>query len=66
LGETGKLSYEGLFARGAPEAGRTRTAPRRAKYDFAIAYPDPGVGIGVGRRPHRGRCSFGRDRKAEL
>ena len=41
MGETGKLSYEGLFARGAPEAGRPRTAPRRAKYDFAIAYPDP-------------------------
>ena len=41
MGETGKLSYESLFARGAPKAGRSRSAPRRGRYDFAIAYPDP-------------------------
>ena len=41
MGETGKLSYESLFARGVPKAGRSRSAPRRGKYDFAIAYPDP-------------------------
>jgi 2-aminoadipate transaminase len=35
------FSYEGLFARSAPEP-QTTGPPRRAKYDFAVAYPDPG------------------------
>jgi 2-aminoadipate transaminase len=38
---TGKFSYADLFAKTAPEAGRPRTAARRGKYDFAVAYPDP-------------------------
>jgi 2-aminoadipate transaminase len=33
------FSYEGLFARNAPLT--TRGANRNAKYDFAVAYPDP-------------------------
>lgn len=35
-----KFSFEGLFAKNAPEA---REAPvvKRGKYDFAVAYPDP-------------------------
>ncbi|MCH8205718.1 MAG: PLP-dependent aminotransferase family protein [Chloroflexi bacterium] len=38
---TEKFSYASLFAKTAPEAGRPRTATRRARYDFAVAYPDP-------------------------
>ena len=34
-----KFSYEGLFAAGAPETPPGTT--RHAKYDFAVAYPDP-------------------------
>jgi 2-aminoadipate transaminase len=34
------LNYEGLFAKSAP-ARRARAATRRARYDFAVAYPDP-------------------------
>jgi len=41
LAATVKFSYKGLFAKSAPEAGRPRAAPRRGKYDFAVAYPDP-------------------------
>ena len=41
MAATGKFSYESLFAKTAPEAGRPRTAPKRGKYDFAVAYPDP-------------------------
>jgi 2-aminoadipate transaminase len=33
------FSYEGLFARNAPVTARG--ANRNAKYDFAVAYPDP-------------------------
>jgi 2-aminoadipate transaminase len=33
------FSYEGLFARNAPRTARG--ANRNAKYDFAVAYPDP-------------------------
>ncbi len=39
--EDQEFSYEGLFARSAPEP-QTTGPPRRAKYDFAVAYPDPG------------------------
>ena len=38
---TEQFSYEGLFAKSTPAAGRPRGAPRRGKYDFAVAYPDP-------------------------
>lgn len=41
MAATEKFSYKGLFAKSAPEAGRPRAAPRRGKYDFAVAYPDP-------------------------
>ena len=34
-----KFSYEGLFAAGVPEVAPGKT--RHAKYDFAVAYPDP-------------------------
>ena len=34
------IRYEGLFSRSAPEL-QPPAAPRRAKYDFAVAYPDP-------------------------
>ena len=34
-----KFSYEGLFAAGTPETPPGTT--RHAKYDFAVAYPDP-------------------------
>ena len=34
-----QFSYEGLFAEGAPIT--TRGTNRHAKYDFAVAYPDP-------------------------
>ena len=34
-----RFSYEGLFAAGAPENPPGTT--RHAKYDFAVAYPDP-------------------------
>ena len=34
------FSFEGLFAAGAPPPERGDVAPR-AKYDFAVAYPDP-------------------------
>ena len=34
------FSYEGLFADSAPEP-RPHGVVRRAKYDFAVAYPDP-------------------------
>ena len=34
-----KFSYEGLFATGVPEVTPGKT--RHAKYDFAVAYPDP-------------------------
>ena len=38
--EDQEFSYEGLFAGNAPEP-QTTGPPRRAKYDFAVAYPDP-------------------------
>ena len=34
-----EFNYEGLFAQGAPIT--TRGANRHARYDFAVAYPDP-------------------------
>ena len=34
-----KFSYDGLFAAGVPEVVPGKT--RHAKYDFAVAYPDP-------------------------
>ena len=34
-----KFSYEGLFAAGVPEVPPGKT--RHARYDFAVAYPDP-------------------------
>ncbi len=34
-----KFSYEGLFAAGAPEVAPGKT--RHARYDFAVAYPNP-------------------------
>ena len=34
------FSYEKLFAKSAP-GPRDGTVPRRGKYDFAVAYPDP-------------------------
>jgi 2-aminoadipate transaminase len=34
------FSYDGLFAGSAPEP-QTAGPPRRARYDFAVAYPDP-------------------------
>lgn len=35
-----KFSFEGLFAKNAPEA-REAPVAKRGKYDFAVAYPDP-------------------------
>ncbi len=40
MSSTSQFSYESLFADGLPE-GRSRQAAKRAKYDFAVAYPDP-------------------------
>ena len=40
MSSTSQFSYENLFADGLPE-GRSRQPARRAKYDFAVAYPDP-------------------------
>ena len=37
---TSEFSYEGLFAKSAPEP-QPGGAVQRAKYDFAVAYPDP-------------------------
>ena len=34
-----KFSYDGLFAAGVPEVAPGKT--RHAKYDFAVAYPNP-------------------------
>ena len=34
-----EFNYQGLFAERAPIT--TRGANRHAKYDFAVAYPDP-------------------------
>jgi 2-aminoadipate transaminase len=38
--DAGQFSYEGLFAKNAPEP-RPGGAVKRGKYDFAVAYPDP-------------------------
>ncbi len=35
----GKFSYKGLFSKNSTETARA--APRRPKYDFGVAYPDP-------------------------
>ena len=40
MSSTKQFSYESLFSDGLP-AGRSRQAGVRAKYDFAVAYPDP-------------------------
>ena len=40
MAEDKAFSYEDIFARNAPEP-LSGDMPRRAKYDFAIAYPDP-------------------------
>ncbi len=40
MATTKQFSYESLFADGLP-VGRRRQSAVRAKYDFAVAYPDP-------------------------
>ncbi len=40
MAETRQFSYQGLFAKSAPDP-RPRGVARRGKYDFAVAYPDP-------------------------
>ena len=39
--QTDQFSYQGLFAKSAPKEPPRAATAERAKYDFAVAYPDP-------------------------
>ena len=42
MSETEPFSYQGRFAKSAPGPAQAGRPARRPKYDFAVAYPDPG------------------------
>lgn len=41
MSETKAFSYAAFFARNAADPVKAGSRPRRGKYDFAVAYPDP-------------------------
>ena len=42
MAEHGEFNFQNLFSDRAPEAGTGKDVVKRGKYDFAVAYPDPG------------------------